>query len=367
MSQATAAETLVTQMIAGKAPERLRSAAARGALPLPRVTLVRLYLHLLADAVEEIRISAKQSLDALDHQTTKELLADATCAPEVLNHFAADAARDAGLAEGIVFHPATGLETMAVLASTGNNAVVDLVLTNEERLRRQPALLEQLMNNPSLRGDHRGKILELLERSAKEETRKQEEIAEAADDEEPSAEELEAAKLLNVDVGTLLFESEIIDGEEFAESDEPEIRNAYQKIITLTVGQKAILAMKGGREERLILVRDTNKVVSLGVLKNPRINEGEVEAIAQMRNVSEDVLRVVAQKRDWVKNYQITLALITNPRTPQSVSSNFIPRLTNRDLKGLVSSREVPELIRRMARRTFDTRTKKQASNFKKK
>lgn len=367
MSQTSSTDGLVPQMLAGKAPERLRSAAARGALPLPRVTLVQLYLHLLKDPVEEIRISAEHSLAGLDHDATKELLADRACAPEVLKHFAAPAARDAALAEGIVFNPSTTVDALAVLAATGNNAVVDLVLTNEERLRRQPALLEKLMNNPALRGDHRGRILELLERTSREQAKSREASDEAEGEQEIAAAELEAAELLDVDVGDLLHESEIVDGEEFAQSDEPEVRNAYQKIITLSVGQKAILAMKGGREERLILIRDTNKIVSLGVLKNPRINDGEVELISKMRNVSEDVLRQVAGKRDWVKNYSIVIALIQNPRTPQAVSSNFVSRLTNRDLKSVYASREVPELIRRMARRTFDTRTKKQASNFKKK
>jgi hypothetical protein len=104
----------------------------------------------------------------------------------------------------------------------------------------------------------------------------------------------------------------------------------------------------------------------VGVLKNPRITEAEVESIAKMRNVCEDVLRQVGSKRDWIKHYQVVLALANNPRTPQSMSANFVPRLTNRDLKNLFGNRDAPELIRRMARRTFDTRTKP-VGGFKKK
>ena len=69
----------------------------------------------------------------------------------------------------------------------------------------------------------------------------------------------------------------------------------------------------------------------------------------------------------WTKSYPVVLALVTNPRTPQGVSTNFISRLANRDLKNLASSRDVPELIRRMARRTFVIRTKPQTRVYKKK
>jgi hypothetical protein len=124
--------------------------------------------------------------------------------------------------------------------------------------------------------------------------------------------------------------------------------------------------MKGGREERIILVRDTNKVVSLSVLKNPRITEGEVEAIAATRNVSDEILRQIGVSREWSKNYTVSLNLVRNPRTPPSISTNFIARLNNKDLKNLGGDRNVPEIIRRMAKRTFELRTQKSEASFKK-
>ena len=73
--------------------------------------------------------------------------------------------------------------------------------------------------------------------------------------------------------------------------------------------------------------------------------------------VTSEVLRHVGATRDWTKSYSVVRALVWNPRTPQTVSTNFIPRLANRDLRDLMRSREVPELIRRMAKRTHDLRT----------
>ncbi len=125
--------------------------------------------------------------------------------------------------------------------------------------------------------------------------------------------------------------------------------------------------MKGNREERMILVRDTNRTVAIGVLKNGRITEPEIETIAKMRNVHDEVLRHIGSTREWTKNYKVVLSLLTNPRTPQGVSMNFVSRVSTRDLKILVGSREVPELIRRMARRTLDTRTQSQRVSFKRK
>ena len=153
--------------------------------------------------------------------------------------------------------------------------------------------------------------------------------------------------------------SEITDPEEFELSEDPEVRTAYQRIIRLNVAQKAVLAMRGGREERLILIRDSNKLVALGVLRNPRINEDDVETIARMRNVSDEVLRNLARNRAWTKSYLVTTILVNNPRTPQGVSTNLVPRLQTQDLKKLAGNKEVPELIRRMARRTLQTRTQK--------
>lgn len=366
MSTPTPFDSIVAPVLEGRAPQHVRLAAARGALPLPRGTLVRLQVALLADADAGIKASAEQSLAGLGGEELREVLGDDECAPEVMRHFAKRASRDEVLAERIAFHRATPPEAMQVLAAGGNAAVIELVLTNQELLLQRPALLERLMLNPALRADQRGRILELLERAARSEEAGEgqgDDPADAAGGEDVE----EAARLLDVDVGELMSASEILGGEEFEESEDLELRSAYQKIITLNAAQKAILAMKGGREERTILIRDTNKIVALGVLKNPRLNENEVESIARMRNVSDEVLRAVGNTREWTKSYTVIVGLVNNPRTPQTVSSNFIPRLTNRDLKHLSDSRDVPELIRRMAKRTLETRTQRASSRFKKK
>jgi hypothetical protein len=355
-------DLLSEKILSGGAPMQLRSAAARGALPLSRATLVRLYLHLLRDAEPQIRQDAESSLKVLGQADLREILADPACASEVLVHFAPRAARDESLAEKLAFHPQAPEEALSVLAAQGSGAVIDLVLTNEERLLRWPALFDRLSANPALRPHQRGRILDLLDR-----------VSRVGSEEEPSLEGLEsigaeeAARLLQVDVGELFAASEILDAEEFEQSTDPMVRSAYKRILTLNTAQRAILAMKGGREERLILVRDTNKIVALSVLKNPRLGEEEAARIAGMRSVSDEILRTVGNHREFVKSYSVIAALVRNPRTPPGISTNFVGRLVTKDLKILGMDKNVPEIIRRMAKRTLELRTQQSAPSFRKK
>lgn len=369
MAEPSQFDAIVTRILAGEAAPNIRAAAARGALPLPRSTLVRLQIHLLQDAEDAIQAAAGASLNALDVPAIREVLEDPHCPIEVLAHFAPRAARDEGLAEALAFNPTVPVSALALLAGGGSAPVIELVLTNQERLLAHPQLLERLMDNPALRVDQRGRLLELLERSSRSPRRvavcEEDDDAEFGADDEIDAET--AARLLNVDVGELLSASEIMGADEIEQSEDLGLISAYKKILMLGTAQKAILAMKGGREERMILIRDTNKTVSLGVLRNGRLTETEVETISRMRNVHIEVLRLVGSNREWIRNYAVVTSLVNNPRTPQGISTNFVPRLTNRDLKQLAANRDIPELVRRMAKRTYDTRTQPQRKTYKKK
>lgn len=360
-------EAVYAKILAGEAPMAVRSAAARGALPLPRTLLVHLYLRLREDPEDAIRSDAEASLRDLTTESIGEILADPGCPEAVLDHFASVAARNETLAESVAFHPNAGERALTALASEGNATVIELVLTNQQRLLTTPGLLDRLTMNPALRQDQRGRILDLLDRFVTAAPgRSSADAAEGGGDDGPS-DAHEAARLLEVDVGELFAASEIVDGHEFEQSEDDAVRSAYKKILGLNTAQKAVLAMKGNREERVILVRDTNKVVALGVLKNPRLTELEVEAIARMRNVSDEVLRSVGISREWSKVYSIVSSLVRNPRTPPGVSTNFVTRLNTKDLKTLAGDKGVPEIIRRMAKKTFDLRTQKSTPAFRKK
>jgi hypothetical protein len=131
------------------------------------------------------------------------------------------------------------------------------------------------------------------------------------------------------------------------EPGEPEPKN----LSSLPVLERMKLAMKGTREQRAVLVRDSNKLVSAAVLSSPKVNESEIETFTKMGNVSEDVLRIIGQNRSWTKNYGVILGLCRHPKTPPAIAMNFVQRLNERDLKALSIDRNAKEGLRLLARK----------------
>ena len=119
----------------------------------------------------------------------------------------------------------------------------------------------------------------------------------------------------------------------------------------LPIADRLKLAVKGTREQRSQLIRDSNKIVATAVLSSPKLTEAEVEAFCKMGNVSEDVLRIIGTNRSWLKHYGVVLGLARNPKTPPALSMQMMHRLTEKDVKMLAVDRNVPEALRLSARR----------------
>ena len=120
---------------------------------------------------------------------------------------------------------------------------------------------------------------------------------------------------------------------------------------SLPVIDRIKLAMKGTREQRGQLVRDSNKLVAAAVLSSPKLTDSEVEAFTKMGNVTEDVLRIIGMNRAWTKNYGVIAGLCRHPKTPPAISMQMLNRLHERDLKMLAIDRNVPEGLRALARK----------------
>ena len=120
---------------------------------------------------------------------------------------------------------------------------------------------------------------------------------------------------------------------------------------TLPVAERLNLATLGTREQRAQLIRDPNKTVARAVLASPKITEAEIETYARLASLSEDVLRGIASNRTWLKSYNVVVALVRNPKTPIALAMQFVQRLNDRDLRGLVADRNVPEPVRLAARK----------------
>src|SRR4029077_3155911 len=115
----------------------------------------------------------------------------------------------------------------------------------------------------------------------------------------------------------------------------------------LNTAEKVVAALKGSREERAVLIRDPNRIVSSAVLGSPKLTEAEIESISAMKNVSAEILRQIGNNKDFTKRYSILSNLVKNPRTPLAVSIGMVPRLNPRDMKSVAIDRNVPEVIRK--------------------
>jgi len=149
-------------------------------------------------------------------------------------------------------------------------------------------------------------------------------------------------------------EAPIIDtaADAAAESDEADTEaSALQRLAAMNVPQKVQRATKGSREERAILIRDPNKMISMAVLSSPKLTTSEIEGFARGGNISEDCLRVISRTRAWMKNYNVVYALTKNPKTPVAISMNLLPRLSEKDLRQLSTDRNVPDVLRVTARK----------------
>ncbi len=124
-----------------------------------------------------------------------------------------------------------------------------------------------------------------------------------------------------------------------------------QQIQNMGIVERVRVAMKGSREARAMLIRDPNRMVASAVLSSPKLTMSEVESFAKMANVSDDVLRAIAQNRAWVKNYGVAHGLVKNSKTPVAMSLNLMQRLVDRDVRSLAVDRNVPEPLRIAARK----------------
>jgi hypothetical protein len=121
----------------------------------------------------------------------------------------------------------------------------------------------------------------------------------------------------------------------------------------MTILERVKVALLGGKDARTILAHDSNRVVRRYVLMNPRITDGEVAAIVNSKLADEEVLRLVSDKKEWMKNYQVRLGVVRNPKTPLVTAINLLPTLMMRDLGKLAKSRDVPEGVVHHARRIY--------------
>jgi hypothetical protein len=396
----TSTNPIVLAIISGKAPQAARLAAARGLLPLPQSDLVEVLVALHKGDDAEIATAASETLKS---QTSEDFLVSAKGSDTpfpVLTFLATDANITREVREATVLNNRTPDEAIATLArATNDGSLLELISINQQRMVRAPAILDAILGNAARTGDAERRARETREEFFEKE-RGARQIADElrARGKGAAAEFFENADLQSLP-GTLSAEDiwliaehievsddEIDDSwlpsetyeELLAETAEQHLANV-QRIIqheTLEVGgisnerlsmirrimlmnpkDRLKLAMKGDREARGILIRDSNKVVCCAVIKNPRITDPEIENIAAMRTVAVEALRLISMNRAWARLYPVIHALTRNPRTPIPMAIGILPRIRTKDLLNLSQNRNVSEQVRRQAQRLAQARS----------
>ncbi len=141
----------------------------------------------------------------------------------------------------------------------------------------------------------------------------------------------------------------IVESEEEAPE---EIRRGRQwEIGNMKSGDRLKLALRGNREARTILIRDTSLMIRRYVLLNPRVTDDEILMVVRNRQVDKELLEVVVRNKEWMNNYQVKLAVVKNPKTPMTISMKYISTLMVRDLRMMAKSKNIPTAVNSAAKR----------------
>jgi hypothetical protein len=153
------------------------------------------------------------------------------------------------------------------------------------------------------------------------------------------------------------------DGSSSREEGPQKKASVLQRIHSMSAVQKIKAALTGSQEERMILVRDPNKLVARAVLQSFRLSDHEVENFASLKDVNEEVLRRIVLSRKFMKSYAVVRALVNNPRTPIDAGLPLLHHINDRDLKSLAFNRNVSDVIRTAAEKFI--KRKEEANKLK--
>jgi hypothetical protein len=369
-------------------------------LPLPQNDRLEILISLQATDDQELSAAASETLDAESPEDLLMVAKGEDSPLTVLSYLATRTESSRELHEAIVLNSQTPDEALAKLASTTTEgSLLELVAVNQQRLVRFPALIEAILGNPARTPEAERRAKETkVEFFEKERGARQIADELRARGQTAAAEFFEEAELTTASGGLTLEDAWIIAQHiEVSDADIDESwlpAERYEELVTETEAERIAnlqrvveserleagdvsterislirrimlmntrdrmkLAIKGDREARGILIRDSNKIVSSAVIANPRITEHEIENIAAMRTISDDVLRLIALNRGWARQYPIIHNLARNPKTPIPTAMNILPRIRTKDLQVLSQSRNVSEAVRRQAYRLSQIRS----------
>lgn len=350
------------------APMPLRMMAAKGIIPGAKpADILTVLVALSLGSDETIANAAKSTLSTLPGPVLDTALAQ-SLTESVLAALAELKFSDSNIVEKLLRQPSLSAESLEFLAEHANEQIGEVIATNEQRMLEHPRVIERLYMNKSVRMSTADRLIELAVRNnielqipAFKEAAvaiRSELIAEPTP--EPTYDDVLFKETENI-AASIVQAAELddthLENDEGEEVVKDEYVPLYMQIAQMTVSQKIRRAMLGTSAERLLLVRDPNRLVSAAAAKSPLLKENEAVLITSSRAMSDEVLRVIAMNREFTRNYQIKLNLVTNPRTPFTFVSRLIPHLREADLKSLQRSKNVTSAVIQAIRQQMQRKT----------
>ena len=298
----------------GRATQERKAAICAGAASFAPEDRIEILAILAADPEATVRENAAATLLTQPLPNVIAALARTDAAPEMFAYCAAEFPRRPGVADALAKNPTCPIEVLRPVVRYLSVTGVQDLFEDLDRMSTSPALVAALIDSTVVSAEHRAQLLELQRQDPE---------------------------------GVEAF----LEASELAEPDAAKRQTLLQKISQLRVVERVQLAMKGTREARNLLIRDSCRVVQRAVLQSPQLTGREVEGFAAMTSLSDETLRLIANNRKFRKNYTVTRALVNNPKTPLEISLHLLPTITPQDLKLLTTNKNIPDTLRTSALR----------------
>lgn len=259
-------------------------------------------------------------------------------------------------------------EILAALSRRCDESGGEIIATNEALLLKFPGAIEALYMNKRVRMSTSDRLIELAVRNKIELDFPAFKLAAQAimtqlisePTEEPTYDDLHF-KQTEAEANLV----ELAEDEDVCERDDEGQETVVEKVVPLfkqlqdaSISERIRRATLGNATERLLLVRDTNRLVAEAAAKSPRMTENEAGQIAASRAVSENVLRIIANNREFTRSYKVKLNLVYNPLTPLTYTSRLMPHLRATDLKIMARSKNIPGAVQKIAKQMIQRRSK---------
>jgi len=326
--------------------------AAKALVPLSPSDMVAVLYMLTFDLAETVRKTAAVTLSSLPDRILSASLRDEQLKPPVLGHCLQVFAGNEEYVQALILNASTPDEAVAVVAGTCSAKIAEIICQNQLRVLRYDNILRNLCRNPHAPVSVIDGVCDFAVRSGM-----------LLQD----VPQMQQARVRVFGPGALLKPPEqgptaqevVEEYQELREENAPPVEEGKrltvsQRVMKMSISEKIKLATLGNREARGLLMRDTNKLVAVAVIRSPRITDGEILSMANNRAVNDEVLRIIYGNREWTKNYTVKLALVKNPKTPLAISMRFLSTMQESDVRALARNKNVQAGIQLMAKKMMD-------------